>query len=144
MRETLETSIARRHQKLKAELSATTKDRTPSTLKATHGHRMAKARSGMSVDGNLRDLSGRELISPLHFQRGGSSLNFQARRKIWQDQCGGNLLVNFHNALAKKIFNQMEDRSAMTLEKSAYRCELPIDVDLGPAHWKFTTLGGVA
>src|SRR5215471_12678743 len=76
-----------------------------STLNAPHGHCMAKAGSRMGVDGNLRDLSRRELIGPLHFERRGSSLDFQTRRKIRRDQCDGNLLVNFHNALAKKVFN---------------------------------------
>ena len=63
-------SGSRRHQKLKAKLSATAKDRTPSTLKAPHGHCMAKARGRMGVDGDLRDSSCRELIGPLHFERG--------------------------------------------------------------------------
>src|SRR5262252_566117 len=76
-----------------------------SNLNAPHGHRMAKTGSRMGVDGNLRDLSRRELIGPLHFERRGSSLDFQTRRKIRRDQCGGNLLVDFHNALAKKVFN---------------------------------------
>ena len=98
----------------------------------------------MGVDGNLRDPSCRELVGPLHLERRGSGLDFQGRRKIRQDWRGCDLLVNFHDALAKKIFNEMEDRTAVTREQSAYRREFPIDVDLCPAHRWPAAPGGVA
>ncbi len=69
----------------------------------------------MGVDRDLRDLAGRELISPPHLERGGSGLDLEPARQRRRNQRRRDLLMDLDDALAEQILDQMKNRTGVAL-----------------------------
>src|SRR3981189_1680148 len=98
---------------------------------------MAKSGCRMGIDRDLRDLAGRELVGALYFERGGSGLDLEPTGQRRRNQCRGDFLMDLDDTLAEQVFDQMEDRAGVTLQKAADGGKFPVDVNLGPADRKF-------
>ena len=95
----------------------------------------------MSIDGDLSNLSRRQPVGSLYLESGCPRLDLESTRQSWRNQRSRDFLMNLHKALAEQVFNQMKNRTCMTLQQSTDRGEFPVNVDFGSADRKLAPLG---